>query len=64
MELDEAALIDGASVEIMNIFQNYFPTTETDYDYLYCIYLALSIWNDYILASTFLSLKGLRLCRL
>lgn len=58
VELDEAALIDGASTErtfFTIILPLLKPITIT------CvIFTALSIWNDYILASTFLSLKEVK----
>ena len=58
VELDEAALIDGASSErtFFNIiFPLLKPITMTN-----VVFVALSIWNDYILASTLLSLKEVK----
>ena len=58
VELDEAALIDGASVE-RTFFKIIFPLLKPIT--ITCIvFTALSIWNDYILASTFLSLKEVK----
>ncbi len=57
-ELDEAALIDGASPEktfFSVIFPLLKPITMTN-----VVFVALSIWNDYILASTLLSLKEVK----
>lgn len=57
-ELDEAALIDGASAEktfFSIIFPLLKPITMTN-----VVFVALSIWNDYILASTLLSLKEVK----
>ncbi|MDY3919241.1 MAG: carbohydrate ABC transporter permease [Candidatus Limivivens sp.] len=57
-ELDEAALIDGASAEktfFKIIFPLLKPITMTN-----VVFVALSIWNDYILASTLLSLKEVK----
>lgn len=57
-ELDEAALIDGASPEktfYTIIYPLLKPITIT------CVvFTALSVWNDYILASTFLSVKEVK----
>lgn len=58
VELDEAALIDGASPErtfFSIIFPLLKPITMTN-----VVFVALSIWNDYILASTLLSLKEVK----
>lgn len=58
VELDEAALIDGASAEktfFTVIFPLLKPITMTN-----VVFVALSIWNDYILASTLLSLKEVK----
>ena len=58
VELDEAALIDGASPErtfFSIIFPLLKPITMTN-----IVFVALSIWNDYILASTLLSLKEVK----
>lgn len=58
VELDEAALIDGASSErtfFKIIFPLLKPITMTN-----VVFVALSIWNDYILASTLLSLKEVK----
>ena len=58
VELDEAALIDGASPErtFFNIiFPLLKPITMTN-----IVFVALSIWNDYILASTLLSMKEVK----
>ncbi|MDO5425613.1 MAG: carbohydrate ABC transporter permease [Eubacteriales bacterium] len=58
VELDEAALIDGASAEttfFKIIFPLLKPITMTN-----VVFVALSIWNDYILASTLLSLKEVK----
>ncbi len=57
-ELDEAALIDGASSErtfFSIIFPLLKPITMTN-----IVFVALSIWNDYLLASTLLSLKEVK----
>lgn len=57
-ELDEAAMIDGASYE-KTFFQIVFPLLKPII--ITCVvFTALSIWNDYILASTFLSLKEVK----
>lgn len=57
-ELDEAALIDGASYE-KTFFRIVFPLLKPII--ITCVvFTALSIWNDYILASTFLSLKEVK----
>ena len=57
-ELDKAALIDGASPEktfYTIIYPLLKPITIT------CVvFTALSVWNDYILASTFLSVKEVK----
>lgn len=58
VELDEAALIDGASPErtfFSIIFPLLKPITMTN-----VVFVALSIWNDYILASTLLSMKEVK----
>lgn len=58
VELDEAALIDGATPErtfFSIIFPLLKPITMTN-----VVFVALSIWNDYILASTLLSLKEVK----
>ncbi len=57
-ELDEAALIDGASAE-KTFFQIIFPLLKP-ITMTCTVFVALSIWNDYILASTFLSLKEVK----
>ena len=57
-ELDEAALIDGASTE-RTFFSIIFPLLKP-ITITCVIFTALSIWNDYILASTFLSLKEVK----
>lgn len=57
-ELDEAALIDGASAE-KTYFQIIFPLLKP-ITMTCTVFVALSIWNDYILASTFLSLKEVK----
>ena len=41
-ELDEAALIDGASPE-KNIFSDYFPAFKADYHNLCCIYRVINM---------------------
>lgn len=58
VELDEAAYIDGCSSEktfFGIIFPLLKPITITS-----IIFTALSIWNDYILASTFLTIKEVK----
>ena len=57
-ELDEAALIDGASPE-KTFFQIIFPLLKP-ITITCAVFTALSIWNDYILASTFLSVKEVK----
>lgn len=57
-ELDEAALIDGASIE-KTFFSVIFPLLKPIV-ITSVVFTALSIWNDYILASTFLSLKEVK----
>lgn len=57
-ELDEAALIDGASQE-KTFFRIILPLLKPII--ITCtVFTALSIWNDYILSSTFLSLKEVK----
>lgn len=58
VELDEAALIDGASQE-KTFFQIILPLLKP-ITITAVVFTALSIWNDYILASTFLSLKEVK----
>lgn len=57
-ELDEAAVIDGASSE-RTFFKIIFPLLKP-ITITCVVFTALSIWNDYILASTFLSLKEVK----
>lgn len=57
-ELDEAALIDGATPE-RTFFNIIFPLLKP-ITITCVVFTALSIWNDYILASTFLSLKEVK----
>lgn len=58
LELDEAALIDGASQE-KTFFKIILPLLKPII--ITCtVFTALSIWNDYILSSTFLSLKEVK----
>ncbi|SHK15137.1 raffinose/stachyose/melibiose transport system permease protein [Anaerocolumna jejuensis DSM 15929] len=57
-ELDEAAVIDGASSE-RTFFNIIFPLLKP-ITITCVVFTALSIWNDYILASTFLSLKEVK----
>lgn len=58
VELDEAALIDGAAPE-KTFFKIIFPLLKP-ITITCVVFTALSIWNDYILASTFLSLKAVK----
>lgn len=57
-ELDEAALIDGASSE-KTFFSIIYPLLKP-ITITCVVFTALSIWNDYILASTFLSVKEVK----
>ena len=57
-ELDEAALIDGASSE-RTFFNIIYPLLKP-ITITCVVFTALSIWNDYILASTFLSVKEVK----
>jgi raffinose/stachyose/melibiose transport system permease protein len=58
VELDEAAYMDGCSSE-KTFFQIIFPLLKP-ITITSIIFTALSIWNDYILASTFLSVKEVK----
>lgn len=57
-DLDEAAMIDGASME-RTFFNIIFPLLKPII-ITSIVFTALSIWNDYILASTFLSVKEVK----
>ncbi len=57
-DLDEAAMIDGASME-GTFFRIIFPLLKPII-ITSIVFTALSIWNDYILASTFLSVKEVK----
>ena len=56
--VDEAAMIDGASME-GTFFKIIFPLLKPII-ITSIVFTALSIWNDYILASTFLSVKEVK----